>query len=81
VGARVDLRTFPPGPLRSDRGTRRGKIPVVIPVEEARQRILSRISPLGTERVDLPGAFGRVLSEDVAATRDIPPWPNSSMDG
>jgi molybdopterin molybdotransferase len=51
----------------------------VIPVEEARQRILSRISPLGTERVDLPGAFGRVLSEDVAATRDIPPamrsWP------
>jgi len=53
----------------------------VIPVEEARERILSRIVVRGTERVDLPQALGRVLSEDLVATRDIPPWPNSSMDG
>jgi molybdopterin molybdotransferase len=53
----------------------------VISVEEARERILSRISVLGTERVDFAGAFLRVLSDDLVATRDIPPWPNSSMDG
>jgi molybdopterin molybdotransferase len=53
----------------------------VIPVEEARERILSRVSVLGPERVELPHALGRVLSEDIVAGRDIPPWPNSSMDG
>jgi molybdopterin molybdotransferase len=53
----------------------------VISVEEARERILSRISTLDTERVDLPSALRRVLSEDLLATRDIPPWSNSSMDG
>ena len=51
----------------------------VISVEEARERILSRISILGSERVELPGALGRVLSERLDAGRDIPPWPNSSM--
>lgn len=53
----------------------------MIPVEEARERILSRIFSRGTERVDLPQALQRVLSEDLVAARDIPPWPNSSMDG
>jgi molybdopterin molybdotransferase len=53
----------------------------VISVEEARERILSRVAVLGSERVDLPSALERVLSEDAVATRDIPPWANSSMDG
>jgi molybdopterin molybdotransferase len=53
----------------------------VISVEEARDRILSRIAVLGTERVDLLAARERVLAADVVASRDIPPWPNSSMDG
>lgn len=53
----------------------------MIPVEEARQRILSRVSVLGVERVELSHVLGRVLSEDIVAARDIPPWPNSSMDG
>ena len=53
----------------------------VIPVEEARGRILSRIEVLGAERIDLQAALARVLSADAVATRDIPPWPNSSMDG
>ena len=53
----------------------------MIPVEEARERILSRMSALGPERVELPRALHRVLSEDIVAARDIPPWPNSSMDG
>jgi len=53
----------------------------VIPVEEALERILSRLSTLGSEHVELPHALHRVLAEDVAAGADIPPWPNSSMDG
>ena len=53
----------------------------MIPVEEALERILSRITPLGDERVALLDALGRVLAESVVAEHDIPPWPNSSMDG
>jgi molybdopterin molybdotransferase len=58
-----------------------GKIAGVISVEDARDRVLSRIPVLGTERVDLPAAWRRVLAADVVTTRDVPPWPNSSMDG
>ncbi len=53
----------------------------MVPVEEARERILSRVAVLGSERVELPGALHRVLAEDIVVPRDIPPWPNSSMDG
>ena len=53
----------------------------MIPVEEALERILSRITVLGDERVALLDALDRVLAESVVAERDIPPWPNSSMDG
>ena len=53
----------------------------MIPVEEALERILARLSVLGSERVELTGALHRVLAEDVVAAADIPPWPNSSMDG
>lgn len=53
----------------------------MISVEEARERILSRIVVLGTERVELAGALHRVVAEEIVVPRDIPPWPNSSMDG
>jgi molybdopterin molybdotransferase len=53
----------------------------VISVEAALERILSRVAVLGTERVELARALHRVLAEDVSAATDIPPWPNSSMDG
>ena len=53
----------------------------MLTVEEALEAILSRVPVLGTERVDLLGALGRVLAEPVVARREIPPWPNSSMDG
>jgi molybdopterin molybdotransferase len=53
----------------------------MLSVEEALAQILSRIRPLGTERVDLLAGLGRVLAEPVRSTRIIPPWPNSSMDG
>ncbi len=53
----------------------------VIPVEEALERILSRVSAVGIERVELTRGHRRVLAEDVTAVGDIPPWANSSMDG
>ena len=53
----------------------------MISVEEAQERILARIAVLGDERVELGGALGRVLAEPVLSHRDVPPWPNSSMDG
>ena len=53
----------------------------MLTVEEALEAILARISVLGTERVDVVGALGRVLAEPIVSRREIPPWPNSSMDG
>lgn len=50
-------------------------------VDEALAQILRAVSPLGTERVDLLSAVGRVLAEDVVADLPIPPWANSAMDG
>jgi molybdopterin molybdotransferase len=54
---------------------------VSVTVEEARALVLDSIRPLGPERVALRQAHGRVLLEDVAATRPIPPLDNSAMDG
>ncbi|MGH7401300.1 MAG: molybdopterin molybdotransferase MoeA [Candidatus Rokuibacteriota bacterium] len=53
----------------------------MISVEEALDRILSRVTVLGDERVALVDALHRVLAEDVDSPRDMPPWPASSMDG
>ncbi len=52
-----------------------------LPVEEARARILADIPPVPIETVDLGEGLGRVLVEDVAATRDQPPFDASAMDG
>ena len=49
--------------------------------EEARSIILDAVRPLGAEVVSFLDATGRVLAEDVAATRDLPAWDNSAMDG
>lgn len=53
----------------------------MLTVEQALQQILSRVEVMPTERVALLDALDRVLAEPVVATREIPPWPNSSMDG
>lgn len=52
-----------------------------IPLHEARELILSSVRPLGGETVSLREAAGRVLLEEVAADRVIPPADNSAMDG
>ncbi len=53
----------------------------MIPVAEARDRILRALRPLPAEQVALADALGRVLARDVAARRTQPPKPVSAMDG
>ncbi|GAK49697.1 molybdenum cofactor synthesis domain protein [Candidatus Moduliflexus flocculans] len=53
----------------------------MIPVKDARERILERFLALPAERVDIFSALGRVLTEEVIAPFDIPPHDNSAMDG
>lgn len=53
----------------------------VLSVEEALGRILATVRVLEPERVGLLDAAGRVLAEEIAADRDIPPLANSAMDG
>ncbi|MCY1047275.1 molybdopterin molybdotransferase MoeA [Corallococcus sp. bb12-1] len=56
-------------------------VPALLPVEEARARILERCATLPTEWVPSDDALGRALAEDVLARRTLPPWDNSAMDG
>lgn len=49
--------------------------------EEARARILAGVTRLGSERVPLDGAAGRVLGETIVATAPLPPFDHSAMDG
>jgi molybdopterin molybdotransferase len=53
----------------------------LIPIDEARARVLEAVRPLPAEAVALGPALGRVLAEDVASTVDVPPFDNSAMDG
>ena len=53
----------------------------MISVEEARERLLAPLAPLGAEIVALSAAAGRVLAEDVEARRTQPPFAVSAMDG
>jgi molybdopterin molybdotransferase len=56
-------------------------ISCMITVEEALDKILPHIEPLGSEKVSILEALGRVIAEDIIANRDIPPLDNSGMDG
>ncbi|KAF7600281.1 MAG: molybdenum cofactor biosynthesis protein [Candidatus Dactylopiibacterium carminicum] len=51
------------------------------PVDAALRCVLETVSPLGIERVPLTRARGRVLAEDLCASRDLPPSAVSMMDG
>jgi molybdopterin molybdotransferase len=48
---------------------------------EAQRLILEATRVLGPETVAIPAALSRVLAEAIVATRDLPPSPNSAMDG
>ncbi len=53
----------------------------MVSVEEASRIILRQVSPLPGEEVALLQAGGRVLFENVRASRNVPPFANSAMDG
>ncbi|MCX5508167.1 molybdopterin molybdotransferase MoeA [Pseudomonas sp. BJa3] len=56
----------------------------LMPVEEALERLLALAekAPIAeTEHVALAEAEGRVLAHELVAGLDLPPWPNSAMDG
>jgi molybdopterin molybdotransferase len=50
-------------------------------LQDAQQTVLAASQPLGLEKIGLLEALGRVLGEDIIASRDNPPWDNSAMDG
>jgi molybdopterin molybdotransferase len=54
---------------------------MLLPVAEARARILASLTVLPTEWCPLPAALGRVLAQDLLARRDQPPSAVSAMDG
>lgn len=53
----------------------------MIPVAEARARIIAALAPVGRESVDLERALGRILAAPVSARRTQPPFAVSAMDG
>ncbi len=50
-------------------------------VDEALTQILTAFERLPAETISLDEALGRVLAADVISEIDLPPFPNSSMDG
>src|SRR5215213_3272484 len=53
----------------------------LISVDEARDRVLATVRALGAEAVEVEGALGRVLAEDVVSDLVLPPFDSSAMDG
>ena len=53
----------------------------MISLEAALSQILAAIRPLGMEKINLLDALGRVIGEDIVASRPVPPKDNSAMDG
>lgn len=53
----------------------------LVPVEEARERILAEVAPLQPLELPLQEAEGCVLAADLVAEADIPDFASSAMDG
>ncbi len=53
----------------------------MIPISKALKLIAAQTAPLGTEKVPLADAAGRILAEPVVADTDLPPFDRSMMDG
>ena len=51
------------------------------PLREAQRDVLAAVQPLPVVPVPLLEASGLVLAEPVVAPHDVPPFPNSAMDG
>ncbi len=56
--------------------------PGLMPIEEAMDKMLSRIKPIQTTlSLPLADALGFVLAEDILSPIHVPPFDNSAMDG
>jgi molybdopterin molybdotransferase len=53
----------------------------MIELKEALQIVRDSAKLLGTERVELNGALGRILAEDVTSDIDMPPFDKATVDG
>jgi molybdopterin molybdotransferase len=53
----------------------------LLPVDDARARMLAEVPAVPAETVAIEDSIGRVLAEDVTAVRDQPPFAASAMDG
>ena len=51
------------------------------PLPDMQAEILDAVPALETRAIGVREALGLVLASDVAATHDLPPFPNSAMDG
>lgn len=58
--------------------------PALMPVEQALNALLTQAESAAikdVESVSIEDAVGRILAEPLVAQLDLPPWPNSAMDG
>jgi len=53
----------------------------LLPVADARARIIAKVSPVDSQEVALTDSLGRTLAEPVLPSRDQPPFRSSAMDG
>src|ERR1700757_4571234 len=53
----------------------------LIELEAATRLVLGRAATLDSEDVDLSGALGRTLAEDITSSEMVPGFDNSAMDG
>ena len=53
----------------------------MISLEEARELVLAKVAPLGSEEVPLLDVVGRVAAADLTSDIDIAPFAHSAMDG
>jgi molybdopterin molybdotransferase len=57
------------------------RVDELIPIAEARRRVLGAVEQLQAEAIPLAETLGRVLAEDVRSGIDVPGFDNSAMDG
>src|SRR4029077_18017960 len=53
----------------------------LVSLEDARDRVLSKIKPLPPIELPLTDAYGCVAADDIAAAIDLPEFASSGMDG
>lgn len=54
---------------------------MMLTLEEALERMMQAIHPLGTEKVSINEADGRIIASALQAGISLPRWDNSAMDG